>query len=101
MIDDANTNDTDVTDPWQVLERLGYGMEGTADIKALDGLEAAVAAFAGPSPTFEHNAVSRFLRALLDQLCDQAVRTARRALAARITQECAEPLGWLDDEIPF
>ncbi len=45
----VNGNDTISTsaaDPWQALELLGSRLERSNDIEALDGLEAAVAAFA-------------------------------------------------------
>jgi hypothetical protein len=55
------------TDQWEALGYLADRL-GNDSIKVLDGLEAAVTAFAGLELTFEQASVGRFVDALLGQL---------------------------------
>ncbi len=84
-VNGGDTISANAADPWQALELLGSRLERSNDIEALDGLEAAVAAFAASELSLEQTAVARFLRALLGQL-------SRRKLT--ITRSDME--GWID-----
>jgi hypothetical protein len=53
-------------DPWQALAYLGHRLR--CGVKALDGVESALAAFTVSAPSFEQAAVAKFMCAVLDQL---------------------------------